>query len=94
MEIEVLKKFNVGDIKTNQIWTFTVIDHCIVFTGYRTEEKQPRQRKFRTVLFWNKYRGRESNIPEPEILEEHIKSEALENYMKTVKVKKWKEFKS
>lgn len=91
MNITVEKQI---DSETKEIWGFKLFDFNLVFTGWSLQKKPKGKRKWIIEKFWDKYHHRrEFKMVEEPVLPDIIRSEALSEVFKHIRVKTWKEWK-
>ena len=91
MRIEVVEQI---DDFTREVWEFNMFGLSAVFVEWRKEEKPQGKRKWFTIRFWDKYARREHSMSDEPALTEAIKSRALSEDIKRVKVQTWDEYKN
>jgi hypothetical protein len=91
MRIDIVKQI---DKDTREIWGFNTFDFNAVFVRWHKEVKPKNKRKWVMIDFWDKYSRRHPMMSEEPILPEAIKSEALNELTKFVRVRTWDEWKS
>jgi hypothetical protein len=88
MRIKIQKQI---DVETREIWVFNVFESFnIVFVGWCKEVKPKGKRKWVVENFWDVYSSGKHKEP---VLPEIIRSEALSEVMKYLKVRTWNEWK-
>jgi hypothetical protein len=88
MRIKIQKQI---DVETREIWVFNVFESFnIVFVGWCKEVKTKGKRKWVVENFWDVYSSGKHKEP---VLPEIIRSEALSEVMKYLKVRTWNEWK-
>ena len=91
MRIEIIKQI---DDETREVFCFNMFDLNAVFVTWHKETKTKGKRKWSIADFWDKYaRVGQKMSTEPE-LPEIIRSEAISEIMKFVRVKTWDEWKT
>lgn len=94
MRIEVINNLsekNILEVDTREVYSFNLFNLNAVFVEFHKEIRPKRKRNWRIVDYWSKYDSRKNNIEEPE-LPEIIKSQALTEVFKLVKIKTWNEY--
>ncbi len=91
MRIEVKKQI---DAETNEVWSFNMFDLNAVFVCWHKEKKPKGKRTWNIVEFWDKYGRREHTMSAEPTLPDEIKTEALNEIMKCVRVNTWSEWKA
>ena len=81
------------DQETRETWYFHMFDLNAVFVYWKREIKPKGKRKWIIERSWDKYKERDLNsTPRPE-LPEIIRSQALSEVMKMIRVYTWDEWK-
>lgn len=91
MRIEVIKQI---DDETREVYTFTLFDLNAVFVCWAIETKPKGKRIWRIKSFWDKYARKDFNATEEPILPEKIRSEAISEVIKLIRINTWDEYKS
>lgn len=91
MRIKIEKQI---DAETKETWTFLMFDLNAVFVAWHREVKPKGKRKYVIEKFWDNYGRREYTMVAEPILPEIIRSEALSEAIKYVRVRTWNEWKA
>jgi hypothetical protein len=91
MRIEITKQI---DDETKEVWSFNMFDLNAVFIAWHREVKLKGKCKWTIESFWDKYGRREYAMATEPILPEIIRSEALSEIMKHIRVHTWSEWKT
>ena len=83
---------NEIDKENKEVYSFNTFDTKIVLVGYSTQTKPTNKRKWSIVDKWDVYSLRDSTLSEP-ILPEFIRYKAESEFIKTIHVMKWSEWK-
>jgi hypothetical protein len=89
MRIEV--KIEI-DKETIEVFGFNLFDLTAVFVEYKKQYKPKGKRIWRTEVLWDRYKDRDNKTNEP-VLSDIIRSKALDEVFKLVRVKTWAEWK-
>lgn len=88
--MEVINKI---DDLTREIYGFCIINNYIVLNTYTLQKKEStKKRTYHNIKTYDRLLKRNSNMDESEVvLNDHIKEQALNSYIKNIKVIKWSE---
>ena len=83
------------DELTKEQFGFRIFDNVIVFDSYNLFLRENKtKRKYRSIKCYDRLHTRNSNITLEQVpLTEEIKTEVLQEYIKTLKVMTWEEYK-
>jgi len=83
------------DMLTKERFEFSVIDNVIIFNSYELFSRENKnKRSYNSIKHYNRFFRRDSNITLQEVpLTEELKTEVLQEYIKTLKVMTWEEYK-
>ena len=88
--IEVEKQI---DAETKEVYYFRMFNLCAVFVSWDKQVKPKGKRKWTVTEFWDKYNRVNSNMSEEPALPEIVRSQALSEVTKLVRVYTWDEHK-